>query len=90
MQQLEADTRAESTQGKRKLSGRYSTTGNPVTVAYRWPNEATLVGQSHRQVTFDELTQTQFLMGYIKNVNDTMDGLTRHYMLLDLFDVLKY
>ena len=75
MQELEADSRAESTQGKRKRSGRYNTTGNPVAVAFRhWPNGAILVGQSRRQVTFDELTQTQFLMGFIKNVNDTMDG----------------
>ena len=41
MQELEADSHAESTQGKRKRSGRYNTTGNPVAVAYkRWPNEA--------------------------------------------------
>ena len=90
MQELEADSRAETLQGKRKRSGRYNTTGNPVTVAYRrWPNEAILVGQSRKHVTFDELTQTQFLMGFIKNVNDTMDGLTRQYMLLELFELLK-
>ena len=52
-------------------------------------DEAILVGQEHKQVPLYELTQIQFLMGFIKNANDTMDSLTRQYMLLELFGLLK-
>ena len=35
VQQLDAETRAESLQGKRKRSGRYNTTDNPTSVSFR-------------------------------------------------------
>ena len=88
--QLDAETRAEALQGKRKRSGRYNTTDNPTSVSYRrWPNEGILVGPARRRLPFDDLNMTQFVMGFIKNVNDTLDSLTRQYMLAELYDLMK-
>ena len=90
VQQLDMETKLESLQGKRKRSGHYNTTDNPTSVSYRrWPNEGILVGTARRRLPFDELNMTQFVMGYIKNVNDTLDSLTRQYMLAELYDLMK-
>ena len=90
VQQLDMETKLESLQGKRKRSGRYNTTDNPTSVSYRrWLNEGILVGTARRRLPFDELNMTQFVMGYIKNVNDTLDSLTRQYMLAELYDLMK-
>ena len=90
VQQLDMETKLESLQGKRKRSGRYNTTDNPTSVSYRrWPNEGILVGSARRRLPFDELNMTQFVMGFIKNVNDTLDSLTRQYMLAELYDLMK-
>ena len=35
-----------------------------------------------KQVTFYELTQVQFIMGFIKNINDTIDPLMQRFMLV--------
>ena len=42
-----------------------------------------------RRVTFDDLTESQFVMGFIKNAQDTLDTLMRQYMLLELYELLK-
>ena len=60
------------------------------TVSYRrWPNEGILVGQARRRSQFDDLNMTQFVMGFIKNVNYTLDSLTRQYMLAECYDLMK-
>ena len=67
MQQIEIDIRNKSTQGKRKHSGRFNITDNSTNASYRrWPNEAILVGPNKKRVTFDELSQTQVILGFVK------------------------
>ena len=74
MQQIEQELRAETTQGKRKRSGRYNVTDSSSTASFRqWLNECILVGSMKKRMTFDELSQVQFIMGFVKNVNDTID-----------------
>ena len=90
MLQLEAECKVDNTQGKRKRSGRYNTTDSSASVpSRRWANEAVLVGPAKRRVIFDDLTETQFVMGFIKNAQDTLDTLMRQYMLLELYELLK-
>ena len=38
---------------------------------------------------FDELTQTQFILGFVKNVNDTIDPLMRRFIMADLLQLLE-
>ena len=38
---------------------------------------------------FDELTPTQFALGFVKNINDTIDPLTRWFMMAELYEMLK-
>ena len=47
------------------------------------------MGPARRRLPFDELNMTQFVMGFVKNVNDTLDSLTRQYMLAELYDIMK-
>ena len=47
------------------------------------------LGPARRRLPFDDLNMTQFVMGFIKNVNDTLDSLTRQYMLAELYDLMK-
>ena len=90
IQQLDAGTRAESLQGKLQRSGRYNTTDNLTSASYRrWPNEGNLVGPARCHLSFDDLNMTQFVMGFIKNVNDTLDSLTRQYVLAEFYDLMK-
>ena len=90
LQQLENEAKADGTQGRRKRSGHYNITDNSMAPPYRrWANEAVLVGPARRRVSFDDLSQTQFAMGYIKNVLDTQDPQTKHNMLLELWELLK-
>ena len=90
LQQLENEAKLDGTQGKRKRSGRYVVTDNSTVPPYRkWANEAVLVGPSRKRVTFDELTQTQFTMGFIKNILDTTDQQMRHNMLLEFWELVK-
>ena len=91
MQLLEDDARQEDLQGKHKTSGRFFTiTESSNSVSYRRrANDSILVGPAKRRVAFDDLTPLQFCMGYVKKVNDTMDGLTRHFMMAEFFEILK-
>ena len=90
LQQLEAECKVDNTQGKRKRSGRYNTTDSSASVpARRWANKAVLVGPAKRRVIFDDLTETQFVMGFIKNAQDTLDTLMRQYILLERYELLK-
>ena len=90
MQQIEMDVRNEFTQDKRKRSGRFNVTDNSSNVSYRrWPNEAILVDPNKKRVTFDELSQTQFILRFVKNVNDMIDPLTRRFMMAELYDLLQ-
>ena len=53
MQKIETDVKNESTQGKRKRSGRFNITDNSVNASFqRWPNDAILVGPNKKRVTF--------------------------------------
>ena len=90
MQQIEAEAKQETIQGKRKRSGRFNTTDSSNAVSYRrYANENILVGTTKRRVTFDELTPIQFALGFVKNVNDTIDPLTRRFMMAELYEILK-
>ena len=90
IQQIEQDVKAETTQGKRKRSGRYNVTDSSSNASFRrWPNEGILVGPSRKRVTFDELTQVQFIMGFVKNLNDTIDPLMCKFMVAELYELMK-
>ena len=63
---------------------------NPTSVSYRiWPNKGILVGPARHRLPFNDLNMTQFVMGFIKNVNDTLDSLTCQYMLAELYNLMK-
>ena len=54
----------------------------------RWPNEAILVGTSKKRVLF-ELSQIKFILGFVKNINDTIDLLMRRFMLAELIEIIQ-
>ena len=90
IQQIEQDVRTETTQGKRKRSGRYNVIDNSSNASFRrWPNECILVGHMKKRVPFDELSQIQFIMGFLKNINDTIDPLVRRFMLAELYELVQ-
>ena len=77
LQQLESECKADNNmEGKRKRSGRYNTTDSSASVpSRRW---AVLVVPAKRHVTFDDLNETQFVMGFIKNVHARLSYETIH------------
>ena len=55
----------------------------------RWVNDSILVEPGKRRVTFDELTPIQFCLGFVKNINDTLDSLTRKFRRAECYELLK-
>ena len=53
-----------------------------VTPDLRWPNESCVIGTARKQVTFDELSLGQFVIGFVNNVLDTQHVPTMRNMLL--------
>ena len=90
LQQLENKAKTDGTQGKRKRSGPYNITDNSIVPSYcKWANEAVLLCPTRNSVPFDDLTQTQFMMGFAKNILYTTDPQMKHHVLVELWELIK-
>ena len=63
-----------------------SKSGGPVEVTVNkkvaWPHEHILGGLNHQCVTYDQLSLTQFIQGFVKNIIDEQDRDCGDKMLL--------
>ena len=67
--------------------------GGPVDVVVRhkvpWPHEHILGGPTRQRVTYDNLSLTQFVQGFVKNVLDEPNQKSRDKMLAYLGDLME-
>ena len=54
-----------------------------------WPQDTVLGGQSHQRVTYDQLSLTQWVQGFAKNIIEENCQDTREHMLYYLADIMS-
>ena len=89
---LETRMKQELQQGgsHRKKSGRYNVSDTPLAPPHlRWPNETCLTGTARKKTPFDDLTFSQFVVGFVQNALDTPHPDTSRRMLVELVETAK-
>ena len=54
-----------------------------------WPHDNVLGGVTRQQVTYDQLSLTQFIQGFTRNILDERDNEIREHMLWYLNDLME-
>ena len=54
-----------------------------------WPQDSVLGGQSRQRVTYDQLSLTQWVQGFAKNIIEEKSQDTRNHMLYYLADIMS-
>ena len=54
-----------------------------------WPHEAILGGASRQRISYDQLSLTQFVQGFVRNILDEADGKCREHMLTYLSELME-
>ena len=74
---------------KKSKSGRCKTTEDFVMQQVSWPHHGIYQGQDRKPATYDTLSVTEFVQGYVSNVlNETSPG-TAHSMLIHLQEMMQ-
>ena len=80
-------------QGNENAHKLKSKRGGPVDVVVNkkvaWPHEHILGGLNRQRVTYDQLTLTQFIQGFVKNIIDESDRKCKDKMLHYLGDLME-
>ena len=67
--------------------------GGPVEITVQqkiaWPHEHVLGGQTRQRLTYDQITMTQFVQGFAKNILDEKNWDIREHMLQYLGDLME-
>ena len=54
-----------------------------------WPHDSVLGGVTRQRMTYDQLSLTQFIQGFTRNILDESDGSVREQMLWYLNDLME-
>ena len=80
-------------QGNENSQKLKSKRGGPVEVSVQkkvaWPHEHILGGQTRQRVTYDQLTMSQFVQGFVKNILEEKNLENREFMLRYLGDIME-
>ena len=88
--ELETTTRAELPGNTHKFkSGRFRTSESSVNNFVRWPHEMVYIGASRKRILYDELTPVQWMLGFLRCLQEQRDTATSQHMLSHGINVLQ-